>query len=307
MLSRVTGLLREVLMANFIGAGPVADAFFFAFRFPNLFRSLFAEGAFNQSFVPIFGQILARDGKAKAKQFADQTFAVLTVVLLIFCALGGGPDAADHRRDRPRFRRYSRPDRPHHRADPHHVSLPAVRVPDLAAVGDVECGRAVRCARGRADPPQYRLRRGPSHRRRRPWQPHHFPRLGRAGVRPGAIPVAGDGLPARRPRHHAGAAADHAGSENALLVRILPHADLRRGHPYSVQCAGEFQHRDLRRPRRGLLDCLCGPDQPVAGRASSARPSASPCCPCWCVTFRPATKPPRCTTRTASDRNLACC
>lgn len=87
MLSRVTGLLREVLMANFIGAGPIADAFFFAFRFPNLFRALFAEGAFNQSFVPIFGAIMAREGKAKAKRFADQAFAVLSVVLFIFCAL----------------------------------------------------------------------------------------------------------------------------------------------------------------------------------------------------------------------------
>src|ERR1700761_8780905 len=80
MLSRVTGLLREVLMANFIGAGPIADAFFFAFRFPNLFRALCAEGAFNQSFVPIFGSILARDGQVAAKPFADETFAVLTVV-----------------------------------------------------------------------------------------------------------------------------------------------------------------------------------------------------------------------------------
>src|SRR3954469_12158394 len=87
MLSRLTGLLREVLMANFIGAGPVADAFFFAFRFPNLFRALFAEGAFNQSFVPIFGSILARGGKAAGNSFADETFPALTVVLVAFCAL----------------------------------------------------------------------------------------------------------------------------------------------------------------------------------------------------------------------------
>ena len=100
MLSRLTGLLRETLMATFLGAGAVADAFFIAFRFPNLFRSLFAEGAFNQSFVPIFGSILARDGKAEAKRFADETFAVLTVVLVVFCAVVVVADAADHRRDR---------------------------------------------------------------------------------------------------------------------------------------------------------------------------------------------------------------
>ncbi len=87
MLSRITGLLRETLMAAFLGAGAVADAFFIAFQFPNLFRSLFAEGAFSASFVPIFSQILERDGKAKAKAFAAQAFAVLTVVLIMFCAV----------------------------------------------------------------------------------------------------------------------------------------------------------------------------------------------------------------------------
>ncbi len=87
MLSRITGLLRETLMATFLGAGAVADAFFIAFQFPNLFRSLFAEGAFSASFVPLFAQTLERDGKQKAKVFADQAFAVLTVVLIAFCAV----------------------------------------------------------------------------------------------------------------------------------------------------------------------------------------------------------------------------
>ena len=54
LLSRVTGLMREMMIAHFLGAGAVADAFFVAFRFPNLFRSLFAEGAFNAAFVPLF-------------------------------------------------------------------------------------------------------------------------------------------------------------------------------------------------------------------------------------------------------------
>lgn len=87
MLSRITGLLRETLMATFLGAGAVADAFFIAFQFPNLFRSLFAEGAFSASFVPLFAQTLERDGKEKAKAFADRAFAVLTVVLIVFCAV----------------------------------------------------------------------------------------------------------------------------------------------------------------------------------------------------------------------------
>ncbi|TAL04698.1 MAG: murein biosynthesis integral membrane protein MurJ [Rhodospirillaceae bacterium] len=87
MLSRVAGFLRETLMATFIGAGAASDAFFVAFTIPNLFRSLFAEGAFSAGFVPIFAQTLERDGQEKAKQFADEAFAVLTVVLLIFSAV----------------------------------------------------------------------------------------------------------------------------------------------------------------------------------------------------------------------------
>ncbi|MBL8628499.1 MAG: murein biosynthesis integral membrane protein MurJ [Rhodospirillaceae bacterium] len=84
MLSRVTGLIRDVLTATYLGAGAVADAFFIAFQLPNLFRSLFAEGAFSAGFVPIFTQILAREGQSKAKQFADDAFAVLSATLLLF-------------------------------------------------------------------------------------------------------------------------------------------------------------------------------------------------------------------------------
>ena len=86
LLSRITGFARDTLIATFLGAGLASDAFFVAQRFPNLFRSLFAEGAFSAGFVPIFSQALERDGKDKAKEFADQAFAVLTVVLLLFCA-----------------------------------------------------------------------------------------------------------------------------------------------------------------------------------------------------------------------------
>lgn len=87
MLSRITGFLRETLTATFIGAGAASDAFFMAFMIPNLFRSLFAEGAFAAGFVPIFSQTLERDGQVKAKQFADEAFALLALVLLIFSAL----------------------------------------------------------------------------------------------------------------------------------------------------------------------------------------------------------------------------
>lgn len=84
MVSRITGFVREILTATYLGAGAVSDAFFVAFQLPNLFRSLFAEGAFSAGFVPIFSQRLEKEGPARAKAFADEAFAMLTVVLLVF-------------------------------------------------------------------------------------------------------------------------------------------------------------------------------------------------------------------------------
>ena len=86
MLSRITGLAREMLVARYLGAGWVADAFFVAFRFPNLFRSLFAEGAFNAAFVPLFAGELERNGHEAARLFAERCLAVLTWTLIAFVA-----------------------------------------------------------------------------------------------------------------------------------------------------------------------------------------------------------------------------
>jgi putative peptidoglycan lipid II flippase len=83
MASRVLGFLRDVLVAAYLGAGPVADAFFVAFKFPNFFRRLFAEGAFNAAFVPMFAGKIATSGKQAAKAFAEDTLAVLLTVLLL--------------------------------------------------------------------------------------------------------------------------------------------------------------------------------------------------------------------------------
>src|ERR1700760_5020578 len=80
LMSRVAGFVRDTLISTFLGAGRDADAFFIAQSFPNLFRSLFAEGAFSAGFVPIFSQMLERNGKEDAKQFADEAFAMLTVI-----------------------------------------------------------------------------------------------------------------------------------------------------------------------------------------------------------------------------------
>ncbi|WP_142849161.1 murein biosynthesis integral membrane protein MurJ [Telmatospirillum sp. J64-1] len=87
ILSRITGLAREMMIAAFLGAGAVADAFFVAFRFPNLFRSLFAEGAFNAAFVPLFAGKHEAEGEASAKRFAEDCFAVLALALSFFVAV----------------------------------------------------------------------------------------------------------------------------------------------------------------------------------------------------------------------------
>lgn len=86
MASRVLGFARQVLIAGVIGAGgnPVADAFWAAFRLPNMFRRLFAEGAFQAAFVPLFQGKLIDEDKAAAKLFAEEVMASLLFILLAF-------------------------------------------------------------------------------------------------------------------------------------------------------------------------------------------------------------------------------
>ena len=81
--SRVLGFVRETLMAAALGAGPMADAFYAAFRFPNLFRRLFAEGAFNAAFVPLFAKEIEAGGEEGARRFSEEVFGVLFTVLLV--------------------------------------------------------------------------------------------------------------------------------------------------------------------------------------------------------------------------------
>ncbi len=75
------------MLANVLGAGPVADAFFVAFRLPNHFRAIFAEGAFNAAFVPTFNRVAAQGGREAALLFADYIFALLLMTQLALLAL----------------------------------------------------------------------------------------------------------------------------------------------------------------------------------------------------------------------------
>ena len=88
MASRVLGFARDVLIAAILGAGPVADAFFVALKLPNLFRRLFGEGAFNAAFVPGFSGLLAAEGPAEAKRFAEETIAIMVCFLAGLTVLG---------------------------------------------------------------------------------------------------------------------------------------------------------------------------------------------------------------------------
>jgi putative peptidoglycan lipid II flippase len=88
LLSRVTGLVRELLVAAMFGASAATDAFNVAFRIPNLFRRLFAEGAFSQAFVPLLAATRAKQGDAVTRTLVDAIATVLAWVLLVVCALG---------------------------------------------------------------------------------------------------------------------------------------------------------------------------------------------------------------------------
>ena len=87
MVSRVFGFARDILIASSLGASLAADVFFVALKFPNLFRRLFAEGAFNMAFVPIFAGLLEEKGEVAARKFADQSLAVLLWSLLGFIVI----------------------------------------------------------------------------------------------------------------------------------------------------------------------------------------------------------------------------
>ncbi|MFT9189299.1 MAG: lipid II flippase MurJ, partial [Acetobacter orientalis] len=88
MLSRILGLVRDQLLAAFMGAGALQDAYQVAFRLPNMFRRLFGEGAFNAAFVPLFSSVLTKEGVPEARNFARRALGVMLVWLVFLCVLG---------------------------------------------------------------------------------------------------------------------------------------------------------------------------------------------------------------------------
>lgn len=87
-VSRITGLMRDILIARSFGAGPLSDAFWVAFRIPNLLRRLFAEGAFSQAFVPILNEVRNQGTEAEVLQLLDRIALALLSVLMLITAVG---------------------------------------------------------------------------------------------------------------------------------------------------------------------------------------------------------------------------
>lgn len=87
LISRIMGFIRDMVIAKYLGAGMLSDAFLVSFKLPNLFRSLFAEGAFNSAFVPMLSHKIAEKGKDKSQIFASKAISVLAFILTVFVIL----------------------------------------------------------------------------------------------------------------------------------------------------------------------------------------------------------------------------
>jgi putative peptidoglycan lipid II flippase len=88
LASRITGLFRDMLFVSFFGVSALTDAFYVAFRIPNLFRRVFGEGAFSQAFVPVLASCRTKEGDAGAKNMVDHVSTVLLWTLVVLCIAG---------------------------------------------------------------------------------------------------------------------------------------------------------------------------------------------------------------------------
>ena len=87
MVSRVAGFVRDIIFANYLGSGVIADVFYVAFRFPNTFRRIFSEGAFNSAFVPIYSKLISEDKNKEASEFAGNSLFILLSSTILLVAI----------------------------------------------------------------------------------------------------------------------------------------------------------------------------------------------------------------------------
>jgi len=88
ILSRVMGMVRDMVVSRLFGAGFATDAFFAAFQIPNMLRRFFAEGALTSAFVPIFSECYTRQGEDEARTLANTCFTLLTIVMALVTVAG---------------------------------------------------------------------------------------------------------------------------------------------------------------------------------------------------------------------------
>lgn len=88
LLSRISGLVRDIAFANYLGSGAAADAFFVAFRIPNLFRRIFGEGAFSLAFVPVFSEFHHTRSEQETREFVNRMLAQLGLAVFAVCVIG---------------------------------------------------------------------------------------------------------------------------------------------------------------------------------------------------------------------------
>src|ERR1700739_197945 len=88
LLRRGLGLIRDMVQARYFGAGLAADAFFVAYRIPNMLRELFAEGSMSAAFIPVFSEYLTKRTKRDAWELASAAFTTLLTILTGVCVLG---------------------------------------------------------------------------------------------------------------------------------------------------------------------------------------------------------------------------
>ena len=88
LVSRITGVIRDMLIARYFGATAATDAFYVAFRLPNMLRRLFAEGAFQQAFVPMLSDVRERNAPERTQSFLEHVFTILGVAVFAASVLG---------------------------------------------------------------------------------------------------------------------------------------------------------------------------------------------------------------------------
>lgn len=88
LISRISGLVRDIVFANIMGSGLIADAFFVAFRIPNFFRRIFGEGAFSQSFIPVYSEYREKNSAEEVRAFVDHMTGMLGAILVVLTLLG---------------------------------------------------------------------------------------------------------------------------------------------------------------------------------------------------------------------------